>query len=392
MNNDIIAIEAFIGFCNSNEIETQSDGMRAFETYNNYFDILDGAFESFDVTDNGLSIALEGFNIKDIFKNIKTAIEAAWNWFLKKIREIKQKLFGKSKKQLRKENEDLRNQNSGLKSENSENSEKLKRQEKEYEMRIKDLETRLSNANKRARGWKEDAYEIDEARANDKKEFDKKIQEMTKELQSLRKEKAKLEESNKKLSEEKDISENKYKSEKAENPENLALTLNTISFHFRELKNLYSDKLKICKYVIDDIADGVKPEDIKDLEQVREGWINTNKDNMKGKQHLDNIEKWLKEFKEKTKYVGSFTLTAYVEKISKGIDSLVAETKQLKDEFYKTVNAIEQKRISGNINTINGILSTLQKDYVAIQNIAVKISNSLIIEPPVNYGRITNYQ
>lgn len=144
--------------------------------------------------------------------------------------------------------------------------------------------------------------------------------------------------------------------------------------------------------MLDDIADGVKPEDIKDLKRVRAGWINTNKDNMKGKQHLDIIEKSLKEFKEKTKYMESYTLMAYVEKISKGIDSLVAETKQLKDEFYKTVNAIEQKRISGNINTINGILSTLQKDYVAIQNIAVKISNSLIIEPPVNYRRFTNYQ
>lgn len=391
MNNESIAIEAFIGFCDSNEIEDQSNAMRAFESYNNYFDILDGAFESFDVSDNGLSIALEGFDMKNIFSKIKTAIEAAWNWFITKIREIKEKIFGKSKKKLRAENEDLRKQTSGLQYEN----EDLKNEKKKNEERIEELadqiyvlEIKLKNSSANNAFWKDEVKRLYDAQDR----ADVVIEKMEDELNLLRKEKEKLEEATKKLSEKKDIFENKYKSEKAENLEKLSRTLNTISFHFRELKNLYSDKLKICKYVIDDIADGVKPEDIKDLKQVRSGWINTNKDNMKGKQHLDIIEKSLKEFKEKTKYMESYTLMAYVEKISKGIDSLVAETKQLKDEFYKTVNAIEQKRISGNINTINGILSTLQKDYVAIQNIAVKISNSLIIEPPLNYRRFTNYQ
>ena len=248
MNNESIAIEAFIGFCDSNEIEDQSNAMRAFESYNNYFDILDGAFESFDVSDNGLSIALEGFDMKNIFSKIKTAIEAAWNWFITKIREIKEKIFGKSKKKLRAENEDLRKQTSGLQYENEDlKNEKKKNEERIEELadQVYDLERKLKNSSASKAFWKDEVKRLYDAqdRADDV------IEKMEDELNLLRKEKEKLEEANKKLSEEKDIFENKYKSEKAENLENLSRTLNTISFHFRELKNLYSDKLKICKYV-----------------------------------------------------------------------------------------------------------------------------------------------
>ena len=60
-----------------------SEKMEAYETYNNYFDILDGCFEAFSIDEGKFSIATELFGGKNPFRMILDAIQAAWNWFIK---------------------------------------------------------------------------------------------------------------------------------------------------------------------------------------------------------------------------------------------------------------------------------------------------------------------
>lgn len=378
MNNESIAIEAFIGFCESNEIEDQSNAMRAFESYNNYFDILDGAFESFDVSDNGLSIATEGFDIKNIFTTIKNAIEAAWSWFITKIREIKEKIFGKSKKKLRAENEDLSNQNAGLKSD-------IEKQKEENEKKIKELENKLKKASAEREEWKKKAASERADKNNERNGFVTTINHMTDTIEQLAKELEALKKENIKLKNANNDKQEKSSSGTSVNPEKALIPiLNQIFHQFESLQKLYSEKIKLSSYAIDDIADGVKTDDIKNYNKVREKWIDSRNRKSGGAQYLSKIDELMDEFKEKSKDTQSYLLSGYVNNIAKSIDKIVADTKSIKDTFMETVNKIERKRISGNISAVHAVTSSLQSDYMAIQNIALKVCN-LTVSLPFGY-------
>ena len=56
---DTIAIEGYINFCKDFESDDESEKLKAYETYNNYFDVLDGCFEAFSIDKGKFSIATE---------------------------------------------------------------------------------------------------------------------------------------------------------------------------------------------------------------------------------------------------------------------------------------------------------------------------------------------
>lgn len=53
------------------------------------------AIENFITYCDDMLIAEEGFSIKDLFADIKTAIENAWKWFVEKVKYIKEKISSK---------------------------------------------------------------------------------------------------------------------------------------------------------------------------------------------------------------------------------------------------------------------------------------------------------
>lgn len=158
---DTIAIEGYINFCKDFDSDDESEKLKAYETYNNYFDILDGCFEAFNIDEGKFSIATELFGGKgfNIFKIVRDAILSAWNWFCRKLKDIKEMIFGSKEKSTQsvepksedlkneinkkdKEIEELKKQISGYQAQTS----KYNKEDQSYQNKISFLENELDKA------------------------------------------------------------------------------------------------------------------------------------------------------------------------------------------------------------------------------------------------------
>lgn len=377
-NEDMIAIEGYINFCDGFESDDETEKMKAYETYNNYFDVLDGCFEAFTIDEGKFSIATELFGGKNPFRMILDAIQAAWNWFIKKMGQLKDMLFRKKKKDDGNGNdntsqstdstadvEELTKQLEELKRQKEKDNQELERLTKEMEKSVNDVR----EAQKSASALKEKS--LQEAMAKKQAEIDSLKSRSSRLEAALSKTKSKLDQSRKETKMNKD--EKRVYSDslkKTSSKLDYSRLLNEATMKISNLTGGFQSRIKNAKRIIDDLADGVSEENIKRIDWYLDPSLDDES------KDVVEAEYWIKEIKKNSEGNYSDANAAYQEKIKKYIDTSLQKVNECKNELVTYTQSIEKKRIENSEATINKILVSLQKDYLKIQDIALRISEA----------------
>ena len=431
---DTIAIEGYINFCKDFDSDDESEKLKAYETYNNYFDILDGCFEAFNIDEGKFSIATELFGGKgfNIFKIVRDAILSAWNWFCRKLKDIKEMIFGSKKKSTQSaepKSEDLQNeinkkdkeieelkkqlrdsefknnvdrdhfelnrksQDDYIKAQDAQikqqyETEDMLKQESEYlKHNLREIQTKYDNL-LRLHNGSTDLRSLMEERDKLKSELERVngAYERLKESQNnsstayngndnLKKRIKELEEEKLDLLAELKEEKNNERTDQILIRE-ISKRINQAYDYLTQMITMLFSKIKKSKNLVDDLADGVDISTDKDFTYVTT--LNSEYRDLRDKCIEIIIEI---EGLASGKLNNTAVLNSHVIRISKYISDIEKNVEKSKNELISYIDSIERKRISEDkMPLVQKMLETIENMFTQIQSMCIQLMTVRIKE------------